>query len=94
MEKLITTQIANEVGVSVYTLKRWYRWWKNEDVNKLNELVKNGMPELPAYQKVGNSNWKMWNREDIEQLKKFKEYLPKTRNGFMHSCENKKKEEK
>ena len=92
MSKLTTSQVANILGVSVYTIKRWYKWWETEDANKLNELVKKGMPELPTYEKIGASNWKMWDENDINQLKKFKDYIPNTRGGFMGSLNNKKEE--
>ena len=92
MVRLTAGEVANKIGVSVYTLKRWYKWFEQEDVNKLNELVKNGMPELPRYETVGATNWKVWMEDDIEQLKKFKEFIPNTRAGFMGSLN--KKEEK
>ena len=61
MEKLTASQVANELGVSVYTLKRWYKWWETEDISKLNELVEKGMPELPIYETMGATKWKVWN---------------------------------
>lgn len=89
MAKLTTTQIAIEVGVSVYTINRWYKWWNTEDVNKLNELVKNGMPSLPKYETIGTTNWKYWEKKDIEQLKAFKAWMPHTKNGIMGSLNKK-----
>lgn len=89
MTRLTASQVANILGVSVYTLKRWYKWYETEDVKKLNELVKKGMPELPKYETIGATSWKFWNEEDIEQLKKFKEYIPNTRGGFMGSLNKK-----
>lgn len=83
MAKLTVTQVAYIVGVNAYTIKRWYQWWESEDVNRLNELVKNGMPSLPKYETVGATKWRYWDEEDVEQLKAFKEWMPHTRNGVM-----------
>ena len=90
MAKLTMSQVANKIGVSVYTIKRWYKWLESEDVEKLAELVKNGMPVLPKYELVGATKWRYWDENDIEDIIKFKEWVPKTRNGVMSM----KKEEK
>ena len=83
MAKLTMSQVANRIGVSVYTIKRWYKWLESEDVQKLAELVKNGMPVLPKYELVGATKWRYWDENDIEDIIKFKEWVPKTRNGVM-----------
>lgn len=90
MAKLTMSQVANRTGVSVYTIKRWYKWLESEDVQKLAELVKNGMPVLPKYELVGATKWRYWDENDIEDIIKFKEWVPKTRSGVMSI----KKEEK
>lgn len=90
MAKLTMSQVANKIGVSVYTIRRWYKWLESEDVEKLAELVKNGMPVLPKYELVGATKWRYWDENDIEDIIKFKEWVPKTRNGVMSM----KKEEK
>lgn len=90
MAKLTMSQVANRIGVSVYTIKRWYKWLESEDVEKLADLVKNGMPVLPKYELVGATKWRYWDENDIEDIIKFKEWVPKTRNGVMSI----KKEEK
>lgn len=92
MNRLTASQVANKLNISVYTLKRWYKWYENEDVRKLDELFKNGMPELPVYETIGSTNWRYWNEEDLEQLKKFKEFIPNTRGGFMGDVDKKKEE--
>lgn len=89
--KLTASQVAYKIGVSVYTIKRWYKWYEQEDVKKLNELAKQGMPELPQYETIGATKWRYWNEEDIKQLKKFKEWVPHTRGGVMGDL-NKKEE--
>ena len=83
MAKLTASQVAYQLGVSVYTIKRWYRWYESEDIRKLDELYKAGMPELPKYETIGATNWKYWEESDVEQLKKFKDFIPHTKNGFM-----------
>ena len=83
MARLTASQVASLVGVSVYTMKRWYNWYENEDIKVLDELYHKGMPELPAYETIGATNWRYWNEEDVEQIKKFKEFVPHTKNGFM-----------
>ena len=40
MAKLTASQVANQVGVTSYTIKRWYAWYENEDITRLNELSK------------------------------------------------------
>lgn len=93
MGKLTASQVANKLEISAYTLKRWYKWYENEDPKKLEELFKKGMPRLPKYETIGATNWRYWNEQDLEQLEKFKNYIPNTRAGFMGSV-YKKKEEK
>ena len=83
------SEMASKLGISVYTLKRWYKWYENEDVKVLDELYKKGMPELPKYQTIGPTKWKFWDVDAIEQLKKFKEFIPHTRGGFMGSVDKK-----
>lgn len=82
MAKLTTGQVANRLNISPYTLKRWYKFWESADVNELNELVKNGMPSLPAYEVFGNRGDRVWNEEDIEELKEFQKWIPATKNGI------------
>lgn len=89
MAKLTASQMASAIGVSVYTLKRWYEWYEYEDKEKIQELLKNGMPDLPKYETIGSTNWKYWEETDIEQLKKFRAYIPHTKGGFMGSLNKK-----
>lgn len=85
MIKLTTGQVARILDVSPYTIKRWYTFWENlenTDVNELNELVKNGMPALPRYEVAGNRGDRLWDEDDIDELRAFKEWIPKTKNGI------------
>lgn len=92
MAKLTASQVAVKIGVSVYTLKRWYKWYETEEKEKLDFLFKKGMPKLPAYETIGSTSWKYWDENDIPDLIEFKNYIPNTRRGFMGSL-NKKKED-
>lgn len=90
MAKLTASQVSAQLGVTAYTIKRWYNWYENENVNRLNELAKQGMPGLPKYDTVGSMGWRYWEETDIEQLRAFKKWMPHTKNGIM----GKKKEDK
>lgn len=80
---LTVSEVAKLIGVTFWTINRWYRWYESEDKTVLDELRKKGMPDLPQYATFGPNNWKIWKEEDIEQLKKFKDFVPNTRGGFM-----------
>ena len=84
MAKLTTGQVANQLNVSPYTIKRWYTFWeniKNTDIKELDELIKNGMPVLPECITVGARGDRIWDEDDLEDLRKFKEWVPNTKNG-------------
>lgn len=93
MAKLTSGQVANRLNISPYTLKRWYKFWESADVNELNELVKNGMPSLPAYEVFGASDIykgnRVWDEEDIEALEAFQKWIPNTKNGIFTKYINK-----
>lgn len=89
MAKLTTSQVALKLNVSVYTIKRWYKWFETEDPNKLAELVKQGMPLLPKYELIGNTYWRYWDEADLPKLQAFKDYIPHTKGGFMGSLNKK-----
>jgi len=85
MAKLTTGQVAIRLGISTYTLKRWYQFWEtlaNTDVSELNKLVANGMPALPQCEYVGNRKDRIWNEDDIPELVEFKKWVPATKNGI------------
>lgn len=82
MAKLTTGQVANRLNISPYTLKRWYKFWESVDVKELNELAKNGMPSLPAYEVIGNRGDRVWDENDIPELLEFQKWIPNTKNGI------------
>ena len=79
--KLTPSQVAALVGKTSYTIKRWYEWYEQLTTEQLEKYIKEGMPELPKYETVGATQWRYWNEEDVEQIKKFSEWVPHTRNG-------------
>lgn len=81
--KLTATQAAQRIGKSVYTLKRWYKWFEDLSEVELQKLIKEGMPVLPKYETLGNTQWKFWDESDISKLQEFAEWVPKTKNGVM-----------
>lgn len=83
MAKLTAGQVSMKLEKSMYTLKRWYAWYESLTPEELEEFKKQGMPELPKYETVGATAWRYWNEEDVEQIKKFSEWVPHTRNGVM-----------
>ena len=89
MTKLTASQVSAKVGISVYTLKRWYKWYESLNVDELTNHIENGMPELPKYETIGNTAWRYWNDSDIVKIKKFKKWVPNTRAGVMGSLNKK-----
>lgn len=83
MAKLTATDVAYKIGKSVYTVKRWYSWYEQLDENELKKLIKQGMPKLPKYEVIGNTRWRYWDEKDIEQIIKFRDWMPTTRAGVM-----------
>lgn len=98
MAKLTTSQVANRLNVSPYTVRRWYDFWEgllNSDVKKLNELCQKGMPALPECEKIGNRGDRIWNEEDLGALQEFKNWVPHSRNGvFMNYTKRKERKKK
>lgn len=91
MGKLTASQVANRIDKSVYTLKRWYTWYEQLSDEDKQKHIKNGMPELPQYETIGATQWRYWNEDDIEQIKKFSEWVPHTRGGVMGNLNKKEK---
>ena len=81
--KLTASQVAAKIGKSVYTIKRWYKWYESLAEEELNKLLKEGMPRLPAYETVGATQWRYWDEEVLPQIIAFAEWVPHTRNGVM-----------
>ena len=81
--KLTATQIAAKIGVTSYTVKRWYEFYDDLTEEEKNELhVEHGMPLLPNYDEVGNRRDKIWDEVDVATLEEFKNWVPPTKNGI------------
>lgn len=89
MAKLTASQVAAMVGVSAYTIKRWYNWFENLTTDEIGKYVSKGMPILPSYETIGTNNWRYWEETDIEQLKRFKEWVPHTKRGVFQKTNRK-----
>ena len=82
MPKLTASQVAAQLNVTAYTIKRWYQFYENLTPDELADLMNQGMPELPKCEKIGTMGWRYWNMEDLPGLEKFKNWIPNTRNGI------------
>ena len=81
MVKLTASQVAAKLGVTAYTVKRWYEFYRDLDEEEIKELVENGMPRLPDYEIVGTRGDRIWDEEAIPVLEKFRDWVPHTKNG-------------
>lgn len=81
--KLTASQVAARIGKTSYTIKRWYAWYEQLTPDELYGYIRDGMPELPKYEVVGATQWRYWDEQDIEQLQKFSDWVPHTKNGVM-----------
>lgn len=75
-------EVAVMVGVSTQTINNWYKFKKK---NPDNEHAK----ELPDYIVDFPKKTRLWDCKDIEALQKFRESLPKGRNGILGSVTQK-----
>lgn len=89
--KLTISQTAAKVGVTGYTIKRWYKFIEETPMEELIKLQKEGMPILPKYLIIGRRQDRIWDEEDIPKLIEFKNWVPHTKNGVFQKY---KKEEK
>lgn len=76
-EKISSMGVCKELNISYRTLERWYKWY-----NSLSDVPKD-VPKLPMYEQAKPRGAKFWTSEDVEQLKEFKKWIPKGRNGIM-----------
>lgn len=91
MVKLTASQVAAKVGVTAYTIKRWYKFIDETPMEELIKLQNEGMPILPEVEIAGTRGDRLWNDEDISKLVEFKNWVPHTKKGVFQKY---KKEEK
>ena len=82
MAKLTASQVANRIGKTSYTIKRWYQFIEETPMEELIKLQQKGMPILPKYELIGTRGDRIWNEEDIPALIAFSEWIPHTKNGI------------
>jgi predicted DNA-binding transcriptional regulator AlpA len=76
-ERLLKVEeVALLVGSSVKTINNWYAWKKVEPEHELAKL-------LPDFIQTGSRKTRYWKQGDIWMLIKFKQSLPKGRNGVL-----------
>lgn len=69
---------AKKLGISIHTLNRWYRWYRN----RMDENLKNKVPPLPPPVTIGRV--KHFYLSAFEDLKRFKSFFNSHR-GLMRN---------
>ena len=83
-ENLFTSsRVANALDVSVKTLSSWYKWYQDDSIEKPKNF-----PQLPEYLQEHKNAPRYWTKDGVKQLKKFKKWVPKGRNGVMGAINN------
>ena len=83
-EQLLTaSKVANALDISVKTLTTWYKWYNDPE-----EVKPADMPYLPDYEQKNQYAPRYWRKSDLKQIKKFKAWLPRGRNGVMGNLTN------
>ena len=75
---LTASKVANRLDIAVKTLTNWYKWYSDETIEKPEKF-----PKLPMYTQEHKNGPRYWSESDIEELRKFKEWLPRGRAGVM-----------
>ena len=70
-------EAAYIVDISETTLKRWYKWYKNDEYKKPANL------KLPNYYYLDARRTKFFRSQDIEKLKEFKTKINGEHKGAM-----------
>lgn len=81
MQKITATKISQFLNISVATLNSWYKWYNNEEFSKPKDT-----PYLPPYIQDTPRGPRYWTEDDLYDLRKFKEWIPKGRGGVMGDC--------
>lgn len=75
---LSSTDVSKELDVTVTTLFTWYKFWEDPECEKPED-----MPPLPEYGRRWEGGPKYWKREDLDALIRFRDWVPRGRNGLM-----------
>ena len=81
MKKITATKISQYLNISVVTLNYWYKWYNDSKSVKPKDT-----PYLPPYEQANPRAPRYWTEDDLYDLKKFKEWIPKGRGGVMGDC--------
>lgn len=77
MKKLNANELVKELNITKTTLNRWYKWY-NSTKNKPSDC-----PKLPMYEQQYSTAPRMWDESAIQELIKFKNWIPKGSKGIM-----------
>lgn len=69
-------EVAVAVGISTQTLYNWYKFKENNPDSEYAKM-------LPDYVIAGVKHQKLWNKDDIGDLRYFKKIIPKGCKGVM-----------
>lgn len=78
INRISATKITQFLDISYATLNSWYKWY-NDD----NFVKPKNTPYLPPYKQDHPRAPRYWTPDDLYDLKKFKEWVPKGRRGVM-----------
>lgn len=87
---LTEEEVAKKLKVSIYTLRRWYRWYNKEGKKRNNILYK--VPRLPP--KIKRGVFTYWLPEQLEQIIEFKEFYYNKGAGMMRDIDTIKRKTK
>lgn len=76
MSRLKIEELAILIGSSVKTINSWYAWKRLHPEDERGRL-------LPDYEQEGERQARYWSTDDVWKIIKFKESIPKGRNGFL-----------
>lgn len=77
-KRITVNRVAQFLDVSVVTVNNWYKWYNNPDFKKPD-----GVPYLPPYQQDHPRGVRYWTEDDLFDLKKFRDWIPRGRGGVM-----------
>jgi transposase-like protein len=75
-KKISLRKVALKIDISTETLRRWYKWYEDDDYEKPEGL------ELPSYT-VDSRQTKFFSESDVKVLRKFKSDLQGKYRGIM-----------
>ena len=74
---LSINRVGMSLDISDHTIRRWYKWWENDEFEKPDGLY------LPPYYHLDRRGTKYFKKEDIPHLKEFRNKIQSTHKGAM-----------